>query len=228
MLCRLLLPLLCAPLAVAHLTTNGTQDFIPLFAPATTTAPTSLATSTVTETVTIIPSPPGAPSAPPLSSISGYTWSAPQQFAGLGAFSVLEFAAGQANLEIVNGIPAEAIAPSVVAASETSTSGRPNILDNSSSVIQIRYPANSVNPSRRPQGGAEFYATPLDLKDAQNVTLEYSVFFPSDFDWVLAGKLPGLYGGHTGCSGGDNAFTCFSTRLMWRQMGAGELYLVSV
>ncbi|KAF8172083.1 hypothetical protein BJ912DRAFT_994396, partial [Pholiota molesta] len=74
-------------------------------------------------------------------------------------------------------------------------------------------------------GGADFYAAPLDISDATNVTLQYSVFFPADFDWVLAGKLPGLYGGHTGCSGGNAARTCFSTRLMWRQEGAGELYL---
>ena len=47
-----------------------------------------------------------------------------------------------------------------------------------------------------------------------------------DFDWVLAGKLPGLYGGHTACSGGDEALDCFSTRLMWREGGVGELYLV--
>ena len=47
-----------------------------------------------------------------------------------------------------------------------------------------------------------------------------------DFEWVLAGKLPGLYGGHTACSGGDEALDCFSTRLMWREGGMGELYLV--
>ncbi|KAJ3509201.1 hypothetical protein NLJ89_g5352 [Agrocybe chaxingu] len=74
-------------------------------------------------------------------------------------------------------------------------------------------------------GGAEFYASPIDISGARNVTLRYSVFFPVDFDWVLAGKLPGLYGGHTGCSGGNAALDCFSTRLMWRADGAGELYL---
>jgi len=64
------------------------------------------------------------------------------------------------------------------------------------------------------------------MADAKNVTLTYDVFFPVDFDWVLAGKLPGLYGGREGCSGGDDAQDCFSTRLMWRKDGFGELYLV--
>jgi len=92
--------------------------------------------------------------------------------------------------------------------------------------MQLFYPEGSINPKNEPQGGAEFYATPLDISDAQSVTLQYSAFFPADFDWVLGGKMPGLYGGRTGCSGGNAALDCFSTRLMWRQGGAGELYLV--
>lgn len=57
------------------------------------------------------------------------------------------------------------------------------------------------------------------------MVLTYSVFFPVDFDWVRGGKLPGLYGGREHCSGGVDATDCFSTRMMWRQGGAGELYL---
>ncbi|EAU81849.2 alginate lyase [Coprinopsis cinerea okayama7 len=115
--------------------------------------------------------------------------------------------------------------------------------------LQVLYPKGSINPAQKPQGGAEFYASPIDLSAAfssssplssssyspgrgssssnrnPNVTLRYSVYFPLNFDWVLAGKLPGLYGGHTGCSGGNAALDCFSTRLMWRQGGVGELYL---
>ncbi|OSD02074.1 polysaccharide lyase family 14 protein [Trametes coccinea BRFM310] len=93
------------------------------------------------------------------------------------------------------------------------------------SFLQLFYPANSINPAQEPQGGADFYAAPLDLRAARNVSLAYSVFFPADFDWVQAGKLPGVYGGHEGCSGGDDALECFSTRLMWRENGQGELYL---
>ncbi|KZT20325.1 polysaccharide lyase family 14 protein [Neolentinus lepideus HHB14362 ss-1] len=99
-----------------------------------------------------------------------------------------------------------------------------NVTDDDS-ILELFYPANSINPGNSPQGGAEFYAQPLDLSNASTVTLEYSIFFPDDFDWVKAGKLPGIYGGHTGCSGGDVANDCFSTRLMWREGGMGELYL---
>ena len=58
--------------------------------------------------------------------------------------------------------------------------------------------------------------TIVDLSAARNVSLSYSVFFPADFDFVLGGKLPGLNGGHGGCSGGKSADSCFSTRLMVR------------
>ncbi|KIP07480.1 polysaccharide lyase family 14 protein [Phlebiopsis gigantea 11061_1 CR5-6] len=133
-------------------------------------------------------------------------------------------------MQIVQGIPAAASATTaealVVASSvpDAPPTTAPT-WDNASSIMQLFYPAGSVNPTSDPQGGADFYATPLDLADAQNVSLAYSVFFPSDFDWVLAGKLPGIYGGHKTCSGGDDALSCFSTRLMWREGGAGELYL---
>jgi hypothetical protein len=71
-----------------------------------------------------------------------------------------------------------------------------------------------------------FPSTNSPFAKASTLTFEYKVFFPSDFEWVKGGKLPGLYGGRTGCSGGDAALDCFSTRLMWRAGGAGELYLV--
>lgn len=52
------------------------------------------------------------------------------------------------------------------------------------------------------------------MSNATNVTLEYSVFFPDGFNFVKGGKLPGLFGGHKGCSGGQQSEDCFSTRLM--------------
>lgn len=150
----------------------------------------------------------------------------------LSSFNVSAFPGGQRNLHIVNGIPAGASA-TIVASNALSTNPADltaaalTSWDNSSSALQLFYPENSINPGTKPQGGAEFYATPIPMHNANNVSLEYSVFFPVDYDWVQGGKLPGLYGGHTGCSGGNNALTCFSTRLMWRQGGVGELYLVS-
>jgi hypothetical protein len=146
----------------------------------------------------------------------------------LSSFNVTAFPCGQQNLVIVKGLPANASAATFAAVSEPTSeaSGTLPSWDNSTSVLQLLYPANSINPAQKPQGGAEFYAIPIQVAGARSVILEYSVFFPADFDWVLAGKLPGLYGGHMGCSGGNDALTCFSTRLMWREGGTGELYLV--
>lgn len=58
--------------------------------------------------------------------------------------------------------------------------------------------------------------------------MAYSVFFPVGFNFVKAGKLPGLYGGRTGCSGGSAAENCFSSRLMWRTGGKGEVCFFSL
>ena len=145
-------------------------------------------------------------------------WASPKFFTDLSAFNITHFASGRDNLEVVVGINPDV--EDIVHADDASS------WTNASAMLQLFYPKDSVNPARRPQGGSEFYAKPLDISKANNVTLEYKVFFPGDFDWVKGGKLPGLYGGHTRCSGGNPALDCFSTRLMWRAGGAGELYLV--
>ena len=147
-------------------------------------------------------------------------WVAPAKLDDLTPFGITSFpSSGKSNLQIVSEIPINAWSTSSDAANAAATT-------NSSSILQLFFPQDSIDPARKPTGGAEFYATPLDISTAQNVSLEYSVFFPANFDFVLAGKMPGLYAGHKGCSGGNAALDCFSTRLMWRQEGAGELYLV--
>ncbi|KAG8886012.1 hypothetical protein FRB97_008550 [Tulasnella sp. 331] len=145
------------------------------------------------------------------------TWSTPQKFSDLSPFGITKFANGKNNLLLVNitqgAIPwSAAFQP-------------PTVLPQTA--LQLQYPAGSINPGNagHPSGGADFYAAPLDISNAQRVSLEYSVFFPANFSWTLGGKLPGLYGGDEGCSGGVSAESCFSTRLMWRPKGAGELYL---
>lgn len=93
------------------------------------------------------------------------------------------------------------------------------------SVLQIYYPANSYTPSELPVGGTQFYAlSPFDLSLVQSVTFNYSVFFPEYYNFVMGGKLPGLYGGTEGCGGGNSAQNCWSTRMAWRTNGTGELY----
>jgi len=150
-------------------------------------------------------------------------WLAPTDLSDLSAFHVSKFTGGQGNLEFVNSVPAKAKRPDELVPSDDQ---KKNTL-RSTTLLQLLFPAGSINPGTKPQGGAEFYASPINIASARNVTLRYSVFFPLGFDFVLGGKMPGLYGGHTGCSGGDPAVDCFSTRLMWREGGIGELYLVS-
>ncbi|PWN50341.1 hypothetical protein IE53DRAFT_315976 [Violaceomyces palustris] len=90
----------------------------------------------------------------------------------------------------------------------------------------IPHPGSS-NPGSSPVGGSQFYAltSSLNLSTATRVTLNYSVLFPLTYDFVKGGKLPGLYGGSEGCSGGNSASDCWSSRMMWRGQGLGELYL---
>ncbi|KAH6559843.1 hypothetical protein BASA50_006322 [Batrachochytrium salamandrivorans] len=92
-------------------------------------------------------------------------------------------------------------------------------------VLQILYPKGSYKPSGPIVGGTGFYAKPLDIESATKVTLQYDIYFPTGFNFVKGGKLPGLYGGHESCSGGRDSETCFSSRFMFRGNGAAETYL---
>jgi len=89
--------------------------------------------------------------------------------------------------------------------------------------IEVIYPAGSYVPSGPIVGGFGIWSKhPVSTPTA---VFKYGVWFPEDFDFVKGGKLPGLFGGKTSCSGGDPATDCFSTRLMWRGNGKGEMYL---
>ena len=95
-------------------------------------------------------------------------------------------------------------------------------------VLRVLYPAGSASPTvtrkGSPSGGAQFYST-LNQSPRDRVKLSYSLRFSRNFDFVKGGKLPGLYGGK-GNSGGNipNGKDGFSSRLMWRKNGAGEVY----
>ncbi|MEL6384558.1 MAG: polysaccharide lyase [Cyanobacteria bacterium J06626_18] len=98
-----------------------------------------------------------------------------------------------------------------------------------SSFLRVSYPAGSASPSvsrkeRVPLGGAQFYAD-LSLPPQDELRLSYDVRFADNFDFVKGGKLPGLFGGE-GASGGNipDGTDGFSTRLMWRREGDGEVY----
>ncbi|KAK0550995.1 hypothetical protein OC846_003472 [Tilletia horrida] len=130
-------------------------------------------------------------------------------------------------------------------------------------ILSVFYPEGSYAPSKSdPLGGASFYSQAFlgssnsvqqhNASDSDQahfratLVLQYSVAFPSDFNFVKGGKLPGLYssvglpsdGGNgitagqldantDGCSGGARdgvGESCWSARIMWRQGGAGEVY----
>ncbi|KAJ7188249.1 polysaccharide lyase family 14 protein [Mycena filopes] len=93
-------------------------------------------------------------------------------------------------------------------------------------VLQVTYPAGSFSGNT---GGAQFYNlwNTTQSSGFQSMVLSYEIAFDEDYDWVKGGKLPGLRGGTPdGCSGGNKSdgFECFTTRLMWRPNGAGEVY----
>ncbi|MEB3356358.1 MAG: hypothetical protein VKK04_06505 [Synechococcales bacterium] len=97
------------------------------------------------------------------------------------------------------------------------------------SYFRVHYPARSASPTVArtqgvPLGGTQFYAS-LGLPSQEALRLRYFVRFSENFDFMKGGKLPGLYGG-AGNSGGDipDGTDGFSTRLMWRQRGEGEVY----
>jgi hypothetical protein len=163
------------------------------------------------------------PTSDPSDYSSTSSWAAPKFFTDLSAFNITHFATGRDNLEVVAGVTLGVQDTTHV---DDSSSCAIPVRTNASVTLQLFYPEGSINPAGWPQRGSEFHAAPLDVSKASSLTSEYKVFFPSDFEWVKGGKLPGLYGGRTGCSGGDAALDCFSTRLMWRAGGAGELYLV--
>lgn len=96
-------------------------------------------------------------------------------------------------------------------------------------VLRVHYPAGSAARSLAlqtgtPEGGVQLYGDLLIPPQTQ-LKLTYYVRFAEGFDFVKGGKLPGLFGG-TGPSGGNipDGTDGFSTRLMWRRDGQGEVY----
>jgi hypothetical protein len=95
--------------------------------------------------------------------------------------------------------------------------------------LRVNYPAGSSSPrSHReegsPLGGAQVYL-PFRSGPRDHAVVSYAVRFQDGFEFVRGGKLPGLYGG-TMTSGGHipDGTNGWSTRLMWRAGGVGEVY----
>ena len=71
--------------------------------------------------------------------------------------------------------------------------------------LNVSFPKNTSRPAVFPRGGLGFRSSPMyqQISNASILKLTYEVNFERGFDWVKGGKLPGLYGGRKGCSGGD-------------------------
>jgi hypothetical protein len=96
-------------------------------------------------------------------------------------------------------------------------------------ILRVSYPKGSWSPRNTMKsgidvGGMGFRAT-CGIEPQDKLHLRYYVRFPTGFQFVKGGKLPGLYGGK-GNSGGKqpNGRDGFSVRLMWRRNGDGEVY----
>ena len=96
--------------------------------------------------------------------------------------------------------------------------------------VRVSFPEGSVSPSATREHGAPGGGMQVFLPMAgepQDVSwLRYWLRLPEDFAFARGGKLPGLFGGSE-VSGGEepDGTDGFSTRLMWREDGAGEVYL---
>lgn len=94
-------------------------------------------------------------------------------------------------------------------------------LNNNASIengmMKVSYDAGVVGP----QGGAQWKNSIGSHDEALN---SFTVCFPSNFDPVLGGKLPGFCGGNCP-SGGADASKGFSSRYMWGKGNKLVLYL---
>lgn len=128
-------------------------------------------------------------------------WTMPTQFNSIDeAFNIEHYAFGRDNVQL----------SSVTQVNDDTFEDSLNF-GKGATVLKVIYPRGSYSPSHAPRGGTDFYAAPTfsrtseieekftSLRNANNVTLSYSVFFPATFDFVKGGKLPGLYGGHERC-----------------------------
>lgn len=82
-------------------------------------------------------------------------------------------------------------------------------------VLKVMYPKGSFKPSGPVVGGIGIYASPKPFP-CKSVTMSYQLYFDPSFDPVKGGKLPGLFIGPPGASGGNHPNGSASCRVMWR------------
>ena len=85
--------------------------------------------------------------------------------------------------------------------------------------MELTYPARCGAPKNSKCGseaGMNARASPRAVFPADSITLGYEVFFPKNFEFTRAGKLPGFWIGEPSASGGDWKRNGGSARIMWR------------
>lgn len=104
------------------------------------------------------------------------------------------------------------------------------VLDDGS--LRVFYPRGSYTPSKFPQGGVGFYASPQYIFPTDEIEVNYEVKFDETFQSVLGGKLPGLFLSEgtdkkymREASGGKRNNSTASLRIVWRKDFAGEAYV---
>ncbi len=99
--------------------------------------------------------------------------------------------------------------------------GKDNINLINDSYIKVEYHAGEYAS----EGGFKFYSQAPFQFPSSSACFSYLIKFPSKFDFVKGGKLPGMWIGQQGANGGNNLDDGFSSRFMWRAQGAAEVYL---
>lgn len=74
------------------------------------------------------------------------------------------------------------------------------------------------------KSGYGFYASPPSFP-AHEVAFSYQVYFPPNFDFVKGGKLPGIFIGAPGATGGNWENNAGSVRVMWGKGGKATAYV---
>ena len=73
--------------------------------------------------------------------------------------------------------------------------------------------------------GIGFHASPTHAFPTLHARFSYKIYFPEDFDWVRGGKLPGLFIGNPGATGGHWDYKAGSARVTWQKDGFACVYL---
>ena len=97
--------------------------------------------------------------------------------------------------------------------------GKENIEMLEADLMKVKYTKGSYQDS----GGFKLYVAPAPFP-TYKMCLSYEVMFGSS-EWIKGGKLPGVWLGDIGASGGKHIETGYTIRFMWRAGGDAEVYL---